>query len=120
MQESTRCSERFQKGVKEFMGMAVKSVDSRDMTKCPCHDCANRYYSHISEVKGHLYMNGFTPTYTRWIFHGEEDHFRVNTSTNMHTHTSEMMEEVDAVEKLLDDVCMGTFLHANIGESSTS
>jgi hypothetical protein len=65
MRESTRCLERFQKGVKEFMGMTVKLVDARYMTKCPCCDCANRYYCHISEVKGHLCMNGFTPIYTQ-------------------------------------------------------
>jgi hypothetical protein len=38
----------------------------------------------------------------------------------MHTHISEMMEGVDAVGELLDDVCIGTFLGANIRESSTS
>jgi hypothetical protein len=119
MRESNRCSERFQAGVEEFMRFAVKSVDAHDMTKCPCHDCANRYYCHISEVKGHLYMNGFTPAYTRWIFHGEEDFF-ISTSTNMHTQASERMEEVDAINELFDDVCMGTFVDDNIGESSTS
>jgi hypothetical protein len=119
MRESNRCSERFQAGVEEFMRFAVKSVDAHDMTKCPCRDCANRYYCHISEVKGHLYMNGFTPAYTRWIFHGEEDFF-ISTSTNMHTQASERMEEVDAVNELFDDVCMGTFVDDNIGESSTS
>jgi hypothetical protein len=41
MRESNRCSERFQAGVEEFMGFAVKSVDAHDMTKCPCRDCAN-------------------------------------------------------------------------------
>jgi hypothetical protein len=119
MRESNRCSERFQAGVEEFMRFAVKSVDAHDMTKCPCRDCANRYYCHISEVKGHLYMNGFTPAYTRWIFHREEDFF-ISTSTNMHTQASERMEEVDAVNELFDDVCMGTFVDDNIGESSTS
>jgi hypothetical protein len=70
-------------------------------------------------VKGHLYMNVFAPTYTRWIFHGE-DHFGANTSINMHTHTSERMEKVDAIEELFDDVCIWTFLDDNNGESSTS
>jgi hypothetical protein len=101
------------------MGMTIKSMNARNMTKCPCRNCANRYYCHISEVKGHLYMNGFTLTYNRWIFHGE-DLFRVNTYTNMHIHTSERMEEVDAIEELFDNVCMRTFLDDNIGESSTS
>jgi hypothetical protein len=38
----------------------------------------------------------------------------------MHTHISERMEEVDAVEELFDDVYIGTFLDDNIGESFTS
>lgn len=36
----------------------------------------------------------------------------------MHTVASETIEEVDVVEELYDNVCMGTFLDANIGESS--
>jgi hypothetical protein len=120
MRETTRSSERFQEGVEEFMRMAVKCVDVRGMTKCPCRDCANRYYHHIEMVEGHLYMNGFNPTYTRWIFHGEQYQSRVNTSSDMHIDTSEGIEEVDAVDELFDDVCMGTFLDANIGESSTA
>ena len=120
MRESTWCLKRFQKSVEEFMGMAVKLVDECDMTKCPCCDCANQYYCHISEVKGYLYMKGFTSTYTQWIFHDEEDHFKVNTSTKMNTYTREMMEEVDGVEELSNNLCIGTFLDADIGESSTS
>jgi hypothetical protein len=30
------------------------------------------------------------------------------------------MEEVDAIKKLFDDICIETFLDANIGKSSTS
>jgi hypothetical protein len=43
-----------------------------------------------------------------------------NTYGNVHTDASETIEEVDAVEELYGDVCMGTFLDANKGESSTS
>jgi hypothetical protein len=65
-------------------------------------------------------MYEFNLTYTQWIFHNEEDQFRVNTYANVHTVASETIEEVDVVEELYDNVCMGTFLDANIGESSTS
>ena len=82
MREPTRCSEKFQKGVKEFMRMAINCVDGRNMTRCPCRDCANRYYQPIDLVEAHLYMNGFTLMYTRWIFHGE-DLLEKNTSTNI-------------------------------------
>jgi len=119
MRDTTRCSKRFQEGVQEFMRMTIKCVDVRGMILCPCKDCANQCYCPINLVKGHLLMYGFNPTYTQWIFHGE-DQFRVNTCTNVHTDASETIEEVDAVEELYGDVCMGTFLDANKGESSIS
>jgi hypothetical protein len=55
-------------------------------------------------VKGQLFIYEFNPTYTQWIFHGEEDQVRVNTYANMHTDTSETIEEVDSVEELIGDV----------------
>jgi len=119
MRDTTRCSKRFQEGVQEFMRMAVKCVDVRGMILCPCKDCANRCYRPINLVKGHLFIYGFNPTYTQWIFHGE-DQFTVNTYSNVHTDASETIEEIDAVEELYSDVCIGTFLDANKGESSAS
>lgn len=120
MQDTTCCSTQFQEGVQEFIRMAVKCVDVRGMILCPCKDCANRCYRTINMVKGHLFMYGFNPTYTQWIFHGKEDQFKVNTYANVNIDTNEMIEEVDAVEELYGDVCMGTFIDANIGESFTS
>jgi hypothetical protein len=31
-----------------------------------------------------------------------------------------MIEEIDGVEELLGNICIGTFVDANIGESSTT
>jgi hypothetical protein len=67
-----------------------------------------------------LYANGIDRTYTRWIFHGEEDPCRVNLSGNLHNDTDVRIEDFDEVEQLLGDVRMGTFVDANIGESSTT
>ena len=39
---------------------------------------------------------------------------------NLHTDTNVRIKEVDEIEELLGDVKMGTFLEANIGESSTT
>jgi hypothetical protein len=37
------------------MRMAGKCVDIVDMMRCPCRDCANRYYHHIDLVESLLY-----------------------------------------------------------------
>jgi hypothetical protein len=120
MQEPTRCSDRYIRGLEEFLRMACQCVDVNDIMRCPCRDCGNRYFHHIKLVESHLYQHGIDRTYTQWIFHGEEDPFSVNMTANLHTNTNTRIEEVDEIEELLGDVQMRTFFEANIGESSTS
>jgi len=119
MKETTRSSELYRKGVEEFLRMARRCVDAYNMVRCPCRDCTNRYYKHIEMVELHLFLYGIDQTYTRWLFHGEDLH-RVNATANLHTDMNAMIEEIDGVEELLGDIRMGTFVDANIGESSTT
>jgi hypothetical protein len=37
----------------------------------PCNKCANRKIKTKKVMVEHISKNGFTPDYTRWIFHGE-------------------------------------------------
>jgi hypothetical protein len=41
----------------------------------PCK-CANRKRKTKKVMVEHIWKNGFTPDYTRWIFHGEAHHMR--------------------------------------------
>jgi len=121
MQEPTRCSDKYQKGVEEFLRMTDKCVGVGDETRCPCRACGNQLFQHIDLVKHHFYIHGIDLTYTRWIFHGEEDPCRVNVTGNFHSvGMNATIDEIDEVEELLGDVRMGTFLDANIGESSAA
>jgi uroporphyrinogen-III decarboxylase len=45
--------------------------------------CGNRYFQHIDLVERHLYVYGIDLTYTRWIFHGEENSCRVTHQKNV-------------------------------------
>jgi hypothetical protein len=47
----------------------------------------------------------------RWIFHGKEDQFRVNTYANVHIDTSETIEEASAVEELMVWRCLFVWGH---------
>jgi hypothetical protein len=43
---------------------------------CPCSSCVNRKRQ-IKKVMGeHLWRNGFTIGYTRWVYHGEDGRMR--------------------------------------------
>jgi hypothetical protein len=68
-----------------------------------------------------LYMELTLITYTLWIFQGEEDPCSVNVTGNLQSvGMNAPIDEIDEVEELFGDVCMGTFLDANIGESSAA
>jgi hypothetical protein len=88
MHEPTRCSDRYLKGVEEFLRMARQYVDANVIMRCPCRDFANQYFCHIELVKSHLYQHGIDRTYTQWIFHGEENLYGINVIANLHTNTN--------------------------------
>jgi hypothetical protein len=54
-------------------GMAAKSPS---LVLCPCSKCANRKRVNKDNMGKHLLKNGFTPSYTRWVHHGEAHRMR--------------------------------------------
>ena len=118
MQETNRLGNRYYEGVKAFISNARGYAVGYDRIKCPCRSCTNRYYKHIEEVEDDLFLKGIDLNYTQWIFHGE-DPFLQNVHTE-HNDDNASVEDIDEVEEMLDDIYMGTFPDANIGESSTT
>jgi hypothetical protein len=49
-------------------GEAAKGAS---LVPCPCNKCANRKRKSKKAMVEHIWNNGFTLDYTRWIFHGE-------------------------------------------------
>ena len=43
---------------------------------CPCSKCANRKRQTKKVMGEHLWLNGFTADYSRWIYHGEAGRMR--------------------------------------------
>jgi hypothetical protein len=43
---------------------------------CPCSKCGNRRRQKKENMGKHLLTHGFTPDYTRWIYHGEAHRLR--------------------------------------------
>jgi hypothetical protein len=54
-------------------GEAAKGAS---LVTCPCNKCANRKRKSKKSMVEHIWKNGFTPSYYRWIFHGEAHHTR--------------------------------------------
>jgi hypothetical protein len=54
--------------VEQAYGEAAKGAS---LVPCPCSKCANRKRKSNKSMVEHIWKNGFTSGYTRWIFHGE-------------------------------------------------
>jgi hypothetical protein len=57
----------------QAFGKAANRV--RD-TFCPCSECENKKIKTRKVMGEHLYKYGFTPNYTRWVYHGEAHRIR--------------------------------------------
>jgi hypothetical protein len=51
-----------------------EAAKGASIVPCPCSKCANRKRKSKKVMVEHIWKNGFTPDYTRWIFHGEAHH----------------------------------------------
>jgi hypothetical protein len=59
--------------VEQAYGEAAKGAS---LVPCPCSKCDNRKRKPKKARVEHIWKNGFTPDYTRWIFHSEVHHTR--------------------------------------------
>jgi hypothetical protein len=61
----------------DFMERAYgEAAKEASLVPCPCSKCANRKRKSKKAMVEHIWNNGFTPDYTRWIFHGEAQRTR--------------------------------------------
>ncbi|CAL5387442.1 unnamed protein product [Camellia sinensis] len=58
-------------GVKEFIKFACENKPLLNEVTCPCKRCRNVKLVEKGLLGEHLMINGFLPSYTSWIFHGE-------------------------------------------------
>jgi hypothetical protein len=49
----------------------AKAVKRVSQVPCSCSKCANRKRQSKRAMGEHIWKNGYTTDYTRWIFHGE-------------------------------------------------
>jgi hypothetical protein len=60
-----------------FLNHAFGSAQRGEMkVLCQCSRCGNQRRQDKENMGKHLLNHGFTPDYTRWIYHGEIDHLR--------------------------------------------
>ncbi|KAK1372139.1 hypothetical protein POM88_038231 [Heracleum sosnowskyi] len=100
-------TEEYKIGVNDFFKFACDHRDPEDggLIRCPCEDCANKYFKDPSDVKVDLYLNGIMKWYTKWDLHGERDMPRVEAETssrNIHYRDEDMYDARDMLRDFVD------------------
>ena len=65
--EENRVSATYLQGVGDFLKFARKNSQDGKLS-CPCSKCANSRRLSQDGVADHLFHNGFSKSYTQWIF----------------------------------------------------
>ena len=66
---------------------------------CPFVKCVNGRHQSLNEIRAHLICDGFNPTYTNWIQHGELPHM----STAPDTETNDV-QTIDRMENMIQNL----------------
>ena len=91
-----RISEVYENGVEEFLAFAQQNAPVLDAKYfCPCVKCVNRRRQSLNDIRSHLMCDGFSPAYTKWIWHGE---LHANTTTSqpelVHVQSGDRMKDM--------------------------
>ena len=107
-----RINKAYENRVEEFLAFAqvnAPAIDAKYL--CPCVKCVNGRRQSLNDIRSHLICDGFSPTYTKWIWHGE---------LHGHTTTSQpepiQVESRDRMEDMIHDLGQEGFqdFHAHI------
>ncbi|CAK8571161.1 unnamed protein product [Lathyrus sativus] len=109
--------EEFVHGVKKFVKKALNQpiCMSKGGIRCPCINCKCCKISTTTNVRLHLYRDGFQPDYWIWTQHGEVE---LNIDTRGGSNSSEHVRQADqfeAMDQMVYDAFRphGGFSHAN-------
>ncbi|XP_042974859.1 uncharacterized protein LOC122306494 [Carya illinoinensis] len=101
-------SPTYAEGVNSFLTMARTHSMGSDRIRCPCRICCNNLFLPIFEVESHLFIKGIDPTYTHWIFHGEEETLPiVDDDVDPGVESGDVY--IDDMDRMFSDIRVATF-----------
>ena len=70
--KASRISDEYQNRVESFLRFAQENGSALGGKYfCPCVKCVNGRRQSLNDIRSHLICEGFSLTYTNWIWHGE-------------------------------------------------
>ena len=71
-----RCTDEYRKGVQDFVSNGFANFGVGAELKCPCLNCANRFWHSIDNVYDHLVLKGPYPEFVNWIYEISKPKYR--------------------------------------------
>ncbi|KAM1221217.1 hypothetical protein TB2_008819 [Malus domestica] len=90
----SRPSTEYREGAQKFVQVAKECGGNRDKIICPCIICQNQCFQLPAIVYEHLVINGIDPSYTTWVFHGEQEPILQQHDYDNVTETYQMYRDV--------------------------
>ncbi|KAI3709420.1 hypothetical protein L2E82_39182 [Cichorium intybus] len=104
VKNGNRVSIEYVNGVKEFLNVARETLNSSGLTLCPCANCLNSRLQNIGVITAHLINVGIDKSYTRWVYHGEDEVNEEDTNEEDVGPGDFVNEEFDGLREGLEDV----------------
>ncbi|KAM3202689.1 hypothetical protein P3L10_030313 [Capsicum annuum] len=90
-------SNKYERGVKYFLGKAFERAAQGNEILCPCRDCKNQHWRYRDVVEDHFLSRGFRPSYTKWTFHGQNASSRKTHYPINYYEGSNMCDDIDGL-----------------------
>jgi len=94
--KALRISDEYEKGVEDFLAFAKQNAPTLGRNYfCPCVNCVNGRRHSVNEIRTHLICDGFSWSYTNWIWHSELQEIQTAPATEaVDVQTGERMEDM--------------------------
>ena len=89
-------SDNYHKGVEDFLQFTQQNAPVlAGKYLCPCVNCVNERCQSLNDIRSHVICDGFSPSYTNWIWHGELPHMLTTLDTDaVDVQMGDRMEEM--------------------------
>ncbi|XP_025980033.1 uncharacterized protein LOC114371726 [Glycine soja] len=102
-------SDEYEKGVEDFLQFAQQHAPVFGGNYlCPCVNCVNGRHQSLDDIRSHLICDGFSLSYTNWIWHDELPDMSTTANTE-----SQHVQIKDRMEDMIRDLGQKGFLHAH-------
>jgi len=94
--QARRIIDEYQEGVEDFINFAQQHAPVLGGNYfCPCVNCVNGRHHSLEVIRSHLICDGFSRSYTNWIWHGEQPKMLTAADTEpVHVQTEDRMEDM--------------------------